>query len=231
MEWAYDLHMHTAASPCGSLYMTPNNIVNMSILKGLDLIAITDHQTVANCKAVIHLGKEKGLMVLPGMEIESMEEFHMVALFKEVDTAFEMEQWLWQYLPPITNRKAIFGEQLILNEADECIGEIERLLLTAAQVPAYEIIQEVRRLKGKIYPAHIDRMSYSILSNLGSIPKEYGFTELEISKQAAYAAYKEKYAGFNLIQSSDAHYLEDISEREHFISSQWLAGFGIKNIL
>lgn len=218
MDWAYDLHLHTAASPCGSSLMTPNNIVNMSLLKGLDVIAITDHQTVANCEAVINVGRKKGLYVVPGMEIECMEEFHLIALFKEMTSAYKMEQWLWQYLPEISNRKDIFGSQIIFDEEDESIGEIERFLLTAARVSAYEIIQQVRKLNGFVYPAHIDRMSYSILSNLGSIPTEYQLTYLEISRQADIKRYEKQYTSYHILQSSDAHYLEDIAERVAFLT-------------
>ena len=227
MKWAYDLHIHTAASPCGDANMTPHNIVNMSLLKGLQVIAITDHQTMENCEAVIKVGNEKGLKVLPGMEIECMEEFHMIALFKDCQTARQMQEWLWRYLPDLMNREDLFGSQSILNEWDECVGEIKRLLLTAAQIPAYEIIQQVRRLGGMIYPAHIDRMSYSILSNLGSIPIEYQFNQLEISKQASKSAYEKKYSHLKVIQSSDAHYLEDISEVTQWIECDVLKPLGI----
>lgn len=132
MKWAYDFHIHTAASPCADESMTPNNIVNMCLLKGLDVIAVTDHQTVANCETVIKVGKEKGLKVIAGMEIECMEEFHLIALFKNLQSAYEMESWLWKYMPHITNRPQIFGKQEKINSEDECVGEIERLLLVAA---------------------------------------------------------------------------------------------------
>lgn len=215
LEWAYDLHIHTVASPCGDDLMTPHNIVNMSLLKGLDVIAITDHQTMVNCEAVMRVGKAKGLQVIPGMEIEGREEFHLIALFKDLDSAYEMQKWLWTYLPPIQNKSSIFGKQLILNEKDECIGEIEQLLLVAAQVGTDEILKKANQLRGLIYPAHIDRKSYSILSNLGSIPIEYPFVFLEISKAAQYSTFQKQYPNYTIIQSSDAHYLQDIAEREN----------------
>ena len=166
MKWAYDFHIHTAASPCGDELMTPHNIVCMSVLKGLDVIAITDHQTVANCEVVMKVGKAHGLRVIPGMEIECSEEFHMIALFPNLDLAYQMEKWLWKYLPSITNQPSIFGTQWRLDEAGECIGEISQLLLVAANISAAEILEQGRRLGAWIYPAHIDRNSYSILSNL-----------------------------------------------------------------
>lgn len=225
MKWAYDFHIHTAASPCADESMTPNNIVNMCLLKGLDVIAVTDHQTVANCEAVIKVGKEKGLKVIAGMEIECMEEFHMIALFKNLQSAYEMESWLWKYIPHITNRPQIFGKQEKINSEDECVGEIERLLLVAAQVPAMDIAQKARALEALIYPAHIDRQSYSILSNLGQIPEDYGFKMLEVSKEASLEAYKKHYPNCQIIKSSDAHYLEQISERVNYIESECLRAY------
>lgn len=217
LKWAYDLHIHTVASPCGDDLMTPNNIVNMSLLKGLDVIAITDHQTIRNCESVMKVGKAKGLHVIAGMEIECMEEFHLIALFKNLQVAQEMERWLWQYLPNIKNKPSIFGHQYSLNEQDKVTSEIERLLLVAAQVGVDTILEKARALDTLIYPAHIDRASYSILSNLGSVPKEYSFRFLEISKTASYKSYEQQYMQYKIIQSSDAHYLEDIAERERMI--------------
>ena len=211
LKWAYDLHIHTAASPCGDEQMTPHNIVNMSLLKGLEVIAITDHQTVVNCKAVIEVGKAKGLKVIAGMEIECMEEFHLITLFRDLQSAYEMEKWLWQYLPSIKNKPSIFGNQWILNNQDRCIGEIEQLLLVAAQISASHILEKARSLGALIYPA-----------NLGSIPKEYQFTYLEISKSASYRKYQKDYPLYTLIQSSDAHYLGDISEKEIYIEEDSL---------
>lgn len=217
MSLIYDLHIHTAASPCGDRTMTPNNIVNMSLLKGLQVIAITDHQTVANCEAVMAVGREKGLIVIPGIEIECMEEFHLIALFPTLDEAKEIAGWINDRLPKIKNRKDLFGEQLILNEQDEVKGEIEQLLLTATQISVDELVKEVRRKHGIIYPAHIDRKSYSIISNLGSIPTELGFNSIEISQQALLKDYQNNYTKYTVLQSSDAHYLNDISEGNRLI--------------
>lgn len=227
MKWAYDFHIHTTASPCGDELMTPHNIVLMSVLKGLDVIAITDHQTVTNCEAVMKVGKKHGLLIIPGMEIECNEEFHMIALFQNLVSAYAMEKWLWQYLPPIENRPSIFGEQWKMDEKDACIGKIKQLLLVAAEVSAKDILEEARKLKAWIYPAHIDRNSYSILSNLGSIPEEYHLSTLEISKDASYSQYQKDYQNYQIIQSSDAHYLEQISERENFIEKDLLTSYGL----
>lgn len=220
MSLIYDLHVHTAASPCGDITMTPNNIVNMSLLKGLEVIAITDHQTAANCEAVMAVGKKRGLLVIPGIEIECMEEFHLIALFRDLNEAWDIATWINEGLPKMKNRKDLFGEQLILNEQDEIVGELEQFLLTATQIPVSDIVKEVRRKKGIIYPAHIDRRSYSILSNLGAVPEELDFNILEISQKSSLKEYEEKYNKYTVIQSSDAHYLFDISENTRTIPSK-----------
>ena len=118
------------------------------------------------------------------------------------------------------NRKDLFGEQLILNEQDEIVGELEQFLLTATQISVSDIVKEVRRKKGIIYPAHIDRRSYSILSNLGAVPEELDFNILEISQKSSLKEYEEKYNKYTVIQSSDAHYLFDISENTRTIPSK-----------
>lgn len=217
MKIAYDFHIHTAASPCADEYMSPNNIVNMAKLKGLNAIAITDHHTCMNCGPVMEIGKREGLIVIPGMEIECMEEFHCVALFQNLASAQEMEEYIKTHLLPMKNRIDIFGHQHILNEQDEVIGEIPWLLLSAAQLPAKQIFEKVHALNGVIYPAHIDRNSYSILSNLGFIPDELQVYAVEISKSVQKEYYKKIYSNYCIIQSSDAHYLQDIAEAtNHF---------------
>lgn len=220
MSFTYDLHIHTAASPCGDITMTPNNIVNMSLLKGLDVIAITDHQTAANCEAVMEVGKKKGLIVIPGIEIECMEEFHLIALFAKLNQAQAMAQWIKEGLPKIKNRKDLFGEQLVFNVQDDIVGEIDQLLLTATQIAVSDLVREVKRQKGIIYPAHIDRKSYSILSNLGDIPQELEFNILEISQKSFMKEYQDKYPKYTVLQSSDAHYLYDISEDRRILPSK-----------
>lgn len=218
MKIAYDFHIHTAASPCADEYMSPNNIVNMAKLNGLQAIAITDHNTCANCEVVMQLGKENGLLVIPGMEIECMEEFHCIALFKDIISAKYIEDYVISHMPNIKNRIDIFGHQYIMNDEDEAIGEIERLLLTASLISAEELFKEVRGIGGLIYPAHIDRNSYSVISNLGFIPSELNITAVEISKHAKRSEYEQKYKDYTIIQSSDAHYLQDILQQESLIN-------------
>ncbi|MBO7208654.1 MAG: PHP domain-containing protein [Clostridia bacterium] len=218
MRCWYDFHIHTALSPCGDNDMTPNNIVNMAKIKGLDAIAVTDHNSVKNAKAVMDAGSLIGLTVIPGMEIETCEEIHVVALFPNIENAVFAGDQVAKHLPSAKNRPDIFGEQLIMDKEDNVVGYEEQMLITATDLDIFEVFSLVKSAGGVAYPAHVDRHSYSVLSNLGFIPPELDTKFIEISKNVTdvnqYVANKnlEKY---NLIFSSDAHYLWDISEKIH----------------
>lgn len=221
MKYAYDFHIHTALSPCGDNDMTPNNIVNMALLKELDIIAITDHNSCENAAAVMKVAEGTDLIVIPGMEVETSEEIHMVCLFPDIVSANHMQEVVYNHLPPLENRVSIFGEQLILNEEDDIVGENKRLLLTATSLSIYDVVKYVRQFNGVAFPAHIDRSSYSVLSNLGWIPEDLDVHTLEVSKNADLEKSKLNYSKYNVIRSSDAHYLPDIFEREQFLDLEF----------
>lgn len=210
MEIFYDLHIHSALSPCGDNDMTPNNIVNMSILKGLDVIALTDHNSCGNVRSAIAAAAGR-ILVIPGMEIETSEEVHMVSLFPNVESAEEMERILRSSCAPVKNRPEIFGNQYYMDENDEIIGEEENLLVTATGLDIYSVTENVRALGGAVMPAHIDRSSYSVLSNLGFIPPDLSVKSVEITAKNRESMLDE-YSKYNVFTDSDAHYLWDISE-------------------
>ena len=225
MKLYYDFHIHTALSPCGDGDMTPNNIVNMSMLKELDAIAITDHNTCGNAEAVMKVAEEAGggLIVIPGMECETSEEIHVICLFPGLKAAKSFEALVHKHLPPLKNRKDIFGAQILYDAKDEAVGEEERMLLTATSLDLYRVIEEAKKLGGIAYPAHIDRNSYSIISSLGFIPEDLDINLIEISRNSDPGDYLEASRKvipkpYYVMRSSDAHYLEDISERINFIT-------------
>lgn len=209
------MHIHSALSPCGDNDMTPNNIVNMSLLKGLDVIAITDHNTCGNAAAVMAAAGEN-LLVIPGMEVETSEEVHMACYFPTLDAALAMEREVKKALPPIKNRPEIFGNQYYMNENDEITGEEETLLVSATMLDIYEVVALVKSLGGAAVPAHIDRSSYSVLSNLGFMPPDLEVSALEITEKARNSL-AGNYPDFRIITNSDAHYLEDIAERQFWL--------------
>lgn len=159
MRYYYDMHIHTALSPCGDADMTPNNVVGMAQLCGLDILAVTDHNTCGNCAAVMEVGQAAGLTVLPGMELCTAEEIHVVCLFPALSAAQAFEQEVVRHRPDIANRPDIFGEQQRLNARDELVGTEPVLLLTATGLSLEHVLPLARTHGGTAFPAHIDRDS------------------------------------------------------------------------
>ena len=206
-----DLHIHTALSPCAEDDMTPNNIVNMAALCGIDCIAVTDHSSCKNCGALIAAARlaDSPLCVIPGMELTTSEEIHVICLFPDIESAMSFDRTVEAALPDIQNRPQIFGRQLLMNEYDEIIGEFPKLLLSASQIDVYSAVKVVGALGGIAYPAHIDRDSFSILSNLGMIPEDLDISVAELSAGADRLNFSLPY---RIITASDAHRLSSISE-------------------
>ena len=215
MRIAIDLHIHSALSPCAQDDMTPNNIVNMSLIKGLDAIAITDHNSCDNVGAAMKVAGSE-IVVLPGMELQSREEVHILCYFASLSDLKTFESFVRPYFQPSLFDPLMFGRQLIMDENDEITGEREELLISSIDLSIDEIVPEVRRLGGVAVPAHIDRPSFSIISQLGFIPPELGFKTFEISALGLTSFPRDEKAFY--ISSSDAHYLENILERESFLS-------------
>lgn len=226
MEFAVDFHIHSALSPCGDDDMTPCNIVNMALLKGLDIIAVTDHNSCSNLPAVMEVARENGLMVIPGMEVQTKEEVHIICLFKRIEGAMKFAEIVYNSLPDIKNNEEIFGRQLVFNASDEIIGKEAKMLLSGTVLSVNDVFVLVRGLGGICIPAHVDRPGFSIITNLGFIPPNLKVKTIEISKKITPEAAFIKFPfleKFDYIVSSDAHYLQDISEREFFIQLDCLS--------
>lgn len=215
MRAYYDLHLHSCLSPCGDNDMTPNNIVGMAKLLGLNIVALTDHNSCKNCPAAVEAGKKQGLCVVPGMELCTAEEIHMVCLFPDLLCALRFDREIACHIMPVKNRPDIYGEQLILDENDGITGTMETLLITAADIPLSGLSALVDRFGGICFPAHIDRDSYSVLSVLGEIPPEESYSAVEITAQGDVEALKKRHPILNgkiLLKDSDAHYLENMEQ-------------------
>lgn len=218
-----DLHIHSCLSPCGDMDMTPVNIVNMARLNGLDIIALTDHNTVKNCPAAIACGKEAGLLVLPGMELTTEEEAHVLCLFAEMEGAEAFEHEVDKRRVYIENRAEIFGRQVVMDAEERELEELPYLLTAATQITCFEVAAIAAACGGVALPAHIDRDSYSIPANLGFISEDMGFRTVEFSLTGANNGARERLRGrypegLLEISNSDAHYLGQIAEREHAIA-------------
>ncbi|WP_414733459.1 PHP domain-containing protein [Acetobacterium carbinolicum] len=224
---AIDLHIHSILSPCGEEEMTPNNIVNMALIKELDFIAITDHNSAKNLPAIIAVAKElaketeSGLCILPGIEVTTKEEAHILAYLPTLEAAMALDAIIYRHLPDINNEKELFGPQIIMDENDQVIGEVDKLLISATDIGVDQLWQIVTDLGGVLVPAHIDRKSYSIIASLGFIPLELDIKTCEVSKKESFEQVLKDFRFFKtyqFIHGSDAHQLEDIAEREYFLN-------------
>lgn len=214
-RYRYDLHTHSCLSPCGDNDMTPNNLVNMAALLGCEILAVTDHNTCRNAPAAVRVGEAAGVLVIPGMELCTAEEAHVVCLFETVEAALAFDEYVAAHTMHIPNRPEIFGEQLILNERDEEIGRIDRLLITATEISVNDVQALVASYGGVAFPAHVDKDAYSVTAALGAIPPEAGFRAAELSGGADRAAVLRLYPELQdmiLLRDSDAHYLHLMQE-------------------
>ncbi|GAU78028.1 PHP domain-containing protein [Fusibacter sp. 3D3] len=211
MEIYYDLHIHSCLSPCGDADMTPNNIVNMALIKGLDVIAITDHNTSKNARVVCKIGKEQGLLVIPGMEVQTKEEVHVLCYFEEISDLEAFDSALEPYRLKIPNRPDHFGRQQIVNHEDQCVGEYPYALIASIEVSIEQLIELCKAHGGVCVPAHVNKSSNSILANLGFMPQALKVRTIEIHPKSPINETLIK--GYQKIYNSDAHYLEHISER------------------
>lgn len=213
-DFAVDLHMHSCLSPCGDELMTPNNIPRMALLKGLDMIAVSDHNTALQLPAVAEVCGELGLALLPALEVTTREEVHLLAYFPTVERALAFSEAIYPHLAPIPNRPDFFGRQVRMDADDEETGEEGRLLISALDLSLSEVSALVREMGGLPVPAHINRGGNGLLNALGFLPPEPAFEALEISKNLPCPG---DYPKHKILHASDAHRLEDISEREHFL--------------
>lgn len=218
----YDFHIHSCASPCGDDQSTPSSIAGMALIKELDAIALTDHNCTFNCKAMIATANSLGILGIAGAEVCTEEEIHCVCLFETLEGAEEFGKYIYDKTPNIKNDVEVYGHQYIMDENDNILGEIEKILVNACEVSIMELPHIAKQYGGICYPAHIDKSSYSVLSMLGMIPPECGFTVAEISKPTLIDTLISKHKileKMNIVTSSDAHYLWDISEKYYYLEN------------
>ncbi len=218
-RYYYDFHIHSCLSPCADDDNTPNNIAGMAKLCGLNIVALTDHNTCKNCPSFFRAAERYGIIPVAGMELTTSEDIHAVCLFEELDGAMEFDKEIQSRRMLIKNRKDIFGNQLILDGEDNLIGEEEFFLSNATSVSLDEAPEIVKSFGGICYPAHIDRQANGVIAVLGTFPKTPDFKLAEISRLDKVNEYVENYSLYDkkIIISSDAHYLTDMRDKENYI--------------
>ncbi len=207
-----DLHIHSCLSPCGELDMSPRAIVEKSVEKGLDLISVCDHNSAENVAAVMRAGRQSGIAVLAGMEISSREEVHSLAFFDTEEQILRLQDLIYAHMKG-SNRPELFGDQVVANEYDEVEGFNDRLLIGAVQLGLDEIVETVHRLGGISIASHVDRPSFSVMSQLGFFPDDICLDAVEISRHTSVGKAMATIPGiekFTIVSFSDAHFPQDI---------------------
>ncbi|MFH0777630.1 MAG: PHP domain-containing protein [Candidatus Eisenbacteria bacterium] len=207
-----DLHIHTCLSPCADLEMSPKAIVARAQMEELDIIGICDHNSAENVAAVRAAAAGCNVSVLPGLEITSQEEVHVLALFAEPEPAARMQEIVYGCLPGKNDEEA-FGVQVVVNEEGEVLSFNDRLLIGASTLSIEEIVDNIHALDGLAIASHIDREGFSIIGQLGFIPENLELDALEISPRIPYGEALTRFTSHHpLTCGSDAHYLEDIGK-------------------
>ena len=219
-DYYYDLHIHSCLSPCGDDDSTPDSIAGMGELNGLDIMALTDHNSCKNCPAFFEAALRHGILPVAGMELTTAEDIHMVCLFDTLDSALRFDGEIQNKRILIPNRTDIFGNQLIRDSEDNIIGSEEFLLSNATTISIDEAPSLVEKFDGICYPAHIDRPSNSVSAVLGIFPESPKFYCAEVHDREKILEYS-RFSSLpeeQLVVSSDAHYLWDIKEKAEYLT-------------
>ena len=216
VEFRADLHIHTCLSPCSELTMTPARIVEKAASLGINILAVCDHNTAEHAAVTADIARKKGIQVIPGMEISSSEEVHILGLFGTITDAFNMQTVVYENLQPGENDEDAIGMQVLVNKDDEVLGFNRRLLIGATALSVNKIVELIHRFGGLAIASHIDREGFGIIGQLGFIPPELKFDALEISCRTGIDEALTRFAGYRHVPwvfSSDAHRLEDIGRK------------------
>ncbi len=207
-----DLHVHTVVSPCAEVEMIPPLIVQEALARDINLIAITDHNSSANVAAVQKAADGTELTVLPGMELQTREEVHLLCLFDRLEQVEAWQELVNTHLPPLENNIDYFGEQFVVDETGDFIRRETQLLLTSANLTLESAVAEILKLGGVAIPAHVDRPAFSLIANLGLVPPGVPFDALEISRHLSPDQACQKFPQlkqFPLLQNGDVHRLAE----------------------
>lgn len=211
----FDLHIHSALSPCGNLEMSPSEIVKRAKERGMDGIALTDHQSAKNTPAIAECARRAGLRCLYGLEVQTAEEVHTVALFDTTEQALKMTEWVYAAMPKRVNDPETFGDQPVLTWDDDIVELEWRILAMGCRRTIPETSVKVHELGGLYIAAHIDRPNYSVVAALGMVPEgpagERYFDAVEMSRTAQAEKWLDYAKDYAITRSSDAHNLDDVA--------------------
>lgn len=207
-----DLHVHSVLSPCAAVEMTPRNIVWNAAEHGIDIIAITDHNASDNVATALEAAKDADVVVLPGMEVETREEIHLVVLFEKIRQLREWDLIVARHRTGRLNDTVKFGAQFVVDADDNLIREKPDMLLESLSLGLNETCRAVGKLGGICIASHVDRPAYSILHQLGFIPPDINLAAVEVSARTSIEEALRRFPAlkdFQIVRSSDAHTIAD----------------------
>lgn len=214
-ELLLDLHIHSVLSPCADILMTPGNIINKAIEKGIDIISITDHNSIKNLKSAKEIAADKNITIVPGIEVQSKEDIHLLSYFENLKDLNSYYELIYEGLSNIKNDEEKFGYQVIVDKNDQFIGKEEKLLMNSTSYSLKELVKLTNKFNGIAVPSHADR-SFGLIKNLGFIPEDLNIKYLELNFNKTLTQYYNQYPylkDFQLINNSDSHYLNQLEPK------------------
>jgi PHP family Zn ribbon phosphoesterase len=199
--------------------MIPPLIVKRALELALGIIAITDHNSAENVASVIEAAEGSDLTVLPGMEVQTREEVHLLCLFDSVQQTLDWQEFVYAHLPPLKNNDSLFGPQFVVDASGDFVRYNERLLLTSTSLSVEQVAHEIELRSGLCIAAHVDRPAFSLLANLGFVPDNVPFSAMEVTRQTPWQELQEQHpslSGYPFIRSGDAHRLSEMSDNTIF---------------
>ena len=218
-KYYYDLHIHSCLSPCADDDMTPNNICGMAMLQGLNIVALTDHNSCGNCETFLKVAKKHGLIGIAGMELTTAEDIHIICLFELVEKAIAFSNEVQKYRLSFPNNVKLYGQQMYMDEDDNVVAVEENFLPMATTLGLEEAVNLARSFDAVCYPAHIDRMANGIIAILGTLPDSPDFSCIEFNSCQDIEKYKIDFPSIcdkASVINSDAHNLWSINEAENY---------------
>jgi PHP family Zn ribbon phosphoesterase len=223
IELKADLHLHSVLSPCGDLLMTPAEIVKTAAEAGIEVLALTDHNSAENAEVFKYHCEKHNLKSIPAMETETKEEIHILCYFPDLETLFKWQKIVYAKLPEQKNDEDFFGPQIKCDYSDDYQSKVEKLLAGAVELSLEQCIEQVNKLGGIVVPSHLDR-KHSIISQLGFIPPELNLVTAEISKNTNPNSILNKFPHLKklqFMQNSDSHYLKEIKAYQILIIEEF----------
>ncbi|MBO7651754.1 MAG: PHP domain-containing protein [Bacteroidales bacterium] len=234
MKFRADLHMHSVLSPCGDIEMSPSAIIAKAKEKGLDIIGLTDHNSTLNAEVTRKIGEQNGIAVMMGAEVTTKEEIHCLGFMPNAEKLAEFQKFLDSKVIFFENDPDKFGYQFVVDEEENVLDEVPHLLINALDLPMLDLQKKVYEMGGIFIPAHVDRSTFSISSQLVFVPDKLKFQALELSYYAMKNNFFDKFPWFsdyNYIQSSDAHYIDDIGKISSVLEMDSFSFDNLKNAL